>query len=379
MTDTTTTTTPTTTTTTPAAPPTSIGGTPIANANNSTTTAASIMQTYTNVVLQTPIMTLPSDVDSLSSSNVSTQLPADQKTAQAHATSYLDTLNPQMVGLLATTIGYANQWNAQYDELLTLANNLDEGNNLATFNQGLGLLISKCNEGVTQSNSTATALTTFQTNDLDADVQAFTIDYNNVNTAYNDNSIEITTLEGVVSADNKTMDTALWAMGAAGVFTVVGGVAVLVGVFGELESGGATTALVVGGFALAAGAATIGAVEFANWETANKNLIAATNQLNEDESALSATQQALTNIQNLGTACSNAAQAVQGLASSWDSLADDLQQTIDALNSVESGEGAPAWLVPLLNSANSDWGDALTLAKNLQANGTLPVQTQNQS
>lgn len=375
-----TTTAPTTTApTTTTAPPTSIGGTAVGNSVSGSQSAASIMQMYTNTVMQTPIMTLPSNVDQLSNSNVATQLPADQKTAQSHATYYLQTLNPQMVAFLATTIGYANQWNAQYNMLLQLANTITEGNNLETFVQGIQLLIAKCNDGETQANNTAAALTTFATDDLDADVQAFTVDYNNVNTAYNDDSQQIQQLNNLIDADNKAMNTAVWAMGASGVFAIAGGVAIAVGIFGEIESAGTSTALVVGGFALLGGAATVGAVELSSFVSAQKNLTAATNQLNQDQAVLAATQQALANITNLGDACSQASSAALALAGSWSSLSDDLQQTIEALQDAEGADSAPAWLPALLESANADWQDTLTLAKNLQMNGTLPVTTQTQS
>lgn len=365
---------PTTTT-----PPASIGGSAIGDGLNSSQSAASIMQMYTTTVLQTPIMALPSNVDQLSKSNVSTQLPADQKTAQAHATYYLNTLNPQMVAFLATTIGYANQWNAQYKLLLQLANTITEGNNLQSFVQGVELLISKCQKGESQANGTANALTNFATNDLDADVQAFTVDWGNVNTAYNDDSQEIQQLQKLIDADNKAMNTAVWATAASGVLVVAGGVAILVGVFGEIESAGTSTALIVGGFALMGGAAVVGAVEFTSWVTANKNLIAATNQLNQDQAVLAATQQALINISSLKDACSQASTAALGLAGSWNSLAGDLQQTIDALQDAEDLGDAPTWLPSLLETANSDWQTVLTLATDLQANGTLPVQTQTQT
>jgi non-hemolytic enterotoxin B/C len=263
--------------------------------------------------------------------------------------------------------------------LLQLANTITEGDNLQTFVEGIQLLISKCNAGETQANSTATALTNFATNDLDPDVQAFTVDYNNVNIAYNDDSQETQQLQNLIDADNKAMNTATWATAAAGVLTIAGGVAVVVGIFGEFESAGASTALVVGGFALAGGAATIGALEMTNWISANKNLIAATNQLNQEQAVLAATQQALANIQNLGGACSQASSAALGLGDSWGSLADDLQQTVDYLQAAEGADGAPAWLPSLLETANSEWQTVLTLATSLQANGTLPVSTQNQS
>ena len=364
---------------TTTAPPANIGGSAVGDGLNSSQSAAAIMQMYTNTVLQTPIMALPSNVDQLSKSNVLTQLPADQKTAQQHATYYLSTLNPQMVAFLATTVGYANQWNAQYSLLLDLANNITEGNNLQTFVQGIELLISKCTQGETQANNTAKALTSFATNDLDVDVQAFTVDYGNVNTAYNDESQETKQLQNLIDADNKAMNTAVWATAASGVLAVAGGVAIVVGVFGEIELAGTSTALIVGGFALMGGAATVGAVEFTSWVTANKNLIAATNQLATDQAVLAATQQALINIGSLKDACSQASTAALGLAGSWNSLAGDLQQTIDALQTAESLDDAPAWLPSLLTTANSDWQDVLTLAKDLQANGTLPVQTQTQT
>ncbi|GHG86328.1 HBL/NHE enterotoxin family protein [Comamonas sp. JC664] len=363
----------TTATTSDDSTPPDIGGTDVGDGATSTQTAASIMQMYVNVVLQTPIINLPSQVDSLTSSTVVEQLPVDQANAQSHARYYLQTLNPQMVSLLATIIGYGNQWNAMYRQLVFLATHIDEGDNQQQFIDGLNLLIQKCNEGVTQANATASALTTFSTDMLDADVAAFNQDYAYVNQAYGLGSTEETELQDRITADQKAMDTACWVMAGAGIGVVVGGVAVVVGIAGFVESAGTSAALVVGGFALAGAAATGGAVAFSDWQSANKDLIAATAELNQDQAFLTAMNTAMNNINSLSSACSQASAAVQGLSSSWSSLASDLDETSKALQDTED---ASSWLVSMLNAANADWQTTLDLAKTLQANGTLPVQTE---
>ena len=66
----------------PSLPTVNIGTSQIANGINGSQTASSILQLYTNTVLTTPTFSIPSVVDQLSNSNVSTQLPADQATAR---------------------------------------------------------------------------------------------------------------------------------------------------------------------------------------------------------------------------------------------------------------------------------------------------------
>jgi non-hemolytic enterotoxin B/C len=364
--------TPLQTDTSPTTPP-DIGGSGVSTSMNSTQSAASIMQMYTNVVLQTPIIQLPSAVDQMTGSTVVEQLPQDQKTAQAHATYYLQTLNPQMSALVSTIIGYANQWNAMYKELLFLAMHIDEGDNQQQFIDGINILIAKCNAGATQATNTASVLTTFATQDLDADVAAFNLDYQYVNQAYGEGSTEQQELQKEIAADQKAMDTACWVMAGSALGAAVGGVAVVVGIFGEFETAGASSALVVGGFALFAGSATVGAVALSDWSQANKDLIQATAELSQDEALLSATNLAMTNISSLQSACQQASSAVLGLSSSWSSIASNLQVTIDQL---EQTEDASSWLVPQLQAANDDWQATLALAETLQANGILPVQTE---
>ena len=358
---------------TSAPPPPDLGGSGISASMSQTQTAASIMQTYVNVVLQTPLIQLPAEVDTLSKSNVVEQLPQDQKTAQDHARYYLQTLNPQMVSLLATIIGYGNQWNAMYRQLLYLATHIDEGNNQQQFIDGINLLIQKCNEGIAQANNTASALTTFSTDSLDADKAAFDQDYAYVNAAYGIGSTEQQELQAEIAADQQAMDRACWIMAGSALGVAVGGVAIVVGIAGFFESAGTSGALVVGGFVLVGASATAGAVGFSDWETANKHLVEATSELNQDQAMLSAANSAMLNIQSLSNACDQASKAVQGLSASWTSLAADLNETVVQLQDTEE---ASSWLVSMLEAANADWQDALALAETLQANGTLPVQTE---
>ncbi|MBN8233181.1 HBL/NHE enterotoxin family protein [Corallococcus macrosporus] len=351
-----------------------IGGSGLSTGMTDTQTAASVMQMYTNVVLQTPIMNLPAEVDTLSGSTVVEQLPVDQANAQAHARYYLQTLNPQMVSLLATIIGYGNQWNAMYRQLLYLANHIDEGNNQQQFIDGINLLIQKCGVGRDQATATSSALTAFATDSLDADVAAFTLDYNNVNAAYGADSTEITALNQRIAADQKAMDTACWVIAGSAVALGVGSIAVLVGIFAEIPSGGTSTAIVVGGFALAAGGATVGSLALVDWNNAKDDMVDATKELNRDQTLLATMSTAMLNIQSLSSACSQAATAVQGLANQWTSLASDLQTTIDQL---EVAENASSWLVSQLVAANADWETTLAMATTIQQTGVLPVQEEN--
>jgi len=169
-------------------------------------------------------------------------------------------------------------------------------------------------------------------------------------------------------------DNAMIAGGA--VMTVVGVLMITVGVLGEFETGGASTALVLGGLAVMGGGIAMDVVAGMDLSKKMDEYKDATTELTKDQQISSCLIQASQTVQSLVDSINNAMGAITNLQSGWSSLKGDLDQVIGALNDAESDEGT-SWVIDDLNAAKADWEDAKTLAVQLQANGTLQVKHTN--
>ena len=69
--------------------------------------------------------------------------------------------------------------------------------------------------------------------------------------------------------------------------------------------------------------------------------------------------------------------AVTGLQKGSQSLQSDFNEVVSQLETSSPDLGS--WLVNTLEAANTDWQDALTLAKSLQQYGTLPTKKSNET
>lgn len=351
-----------------------LGGAEVAASTDASQGSAYVIQVYCQTVLQTLTLVPPAVPGLPTDPELATQLAADLQTAQAHATYYLQTLNPQLMTLSSQIVGYGNQWTAMFNQLLADASNINDPAARADFISGLNLLISKARTGKLKCTQAATALSNFSSQELSVDVAAFNADFNAVNAIYGASSAEQEQLQALIDACNKGMTRDLIAMGGSAALLLVGGVACAIGLLAEIPSAGTSTALVVGGFALAAGSALAGTVAFTDWENQSKRLAQATKALSQAQAICAATQQAMNNIQSLSTACANASAAAQGLANTWDSLGADLGVTAAALGKAEHNVDS-SYLMSLLNAANADWQQALAIAEQLQTGGeaALPV------
>lgn len=356
-------------------PDVNLGGTSVASGTDASQGSAYTLQVYCQTVLQTPTLVPPAIPGVPADPTLNTSLTNDLATAQLHATYYLETLNPQLIGLSSQIIGYGNQWTAMFNQLLTDANNINDPTSRTDFISGINLLINKAHTGKTFCGKAATALVNFSTSDLAVDIQNFTNDYNSINAIYGSASSEQAQLQQAIDACNTGMRNDLIVMGASALGLLAGGVAVTIGVLAEIPSAGTSSALIVGGFFLAAGSAVAGSVAAVDWVNQNKTLQKATYALSQAEAICASTQQAMENVQSLSTACTNASNAALALSDTWDSLASDLGETAQALAKAEYNIDS-SWLVSLLNSANADWQQALSIAQQLQSgSASLSVKT----
>lgn len=339
---------------------------------SSSQSASVLLQTYTNTVLQTPIITLDPSIDTLSNSNVVEQLPQDQKTAQTNALNYLNNINPLIVSTVAEVIGFGNLWNAEYAQLLALAQDITSGNNAQIFASGLQNLITKTTQAGDQIDPVLAALNAFLPL-IQQDASNFSTDLNNVNIALSGEGGQIQQLQDEIDAYNEAMSKDLAIIAAGATADVVGGLAIAVGLLAEIETGGVSTALVVGGLAMIAGGTAAMGVAGADYSDKKSAYAGLVTELAQDQQVYTLTSQASATIATLVSAVQGGITAVEALQTSWTSLAADFQQVIEALDMANPDLGA--WLTSILEAANSDWQDTLALAKSIQQYDTLPVST----
>lgn len=342
--------------------------------------ANAVIQTYINTIMGTPNIDLSSIPFTPANAHVVADLPAHQVTARANAESYFSgatSINAQIVSTLSDIIGFANLFESRYERLLALAgpDGNPQGQDLITFNEGLQGLINSITTKENNCVAIVNALTAF-TGLIQADERNFQADENIIKATLDGDNGAIKNLQDSIGAINTAInkDNAMIAGGAA---MEIGGILmIVVGVAGEIESAGASTALVVGGLAVIGGGVAMQVL-------AGKDLSAKMKQLQDDNVQLATDLQisaclinASKNVTAIITSIANAIVAIQNLQAGWSGLKGDLQQIIDALNAGQGDEGT-TWLITDLNAAKADWTTALALAVQLQSNGTLQVQNSN--
>lgn len=349
----------------------------IKHASASVIGANVVIQTYINTIMGTPNIDLSSIQFSAANKHVIADLPAHQETAREHAKSYFqgdNSINGQIVNTLADIIGFANMFESRYQRLLKLAGSdgNPQGDNLKTFNEGLQGLINTITDKENNCVKISQDLANFKTL-IQGDERNFKADEGIIKATLDGENGAISALQKTIGSINTAInkDNDMIAGGAA--MEVTGALMIVVGVAGEIESGGVTTALIVGGIAVIGGGIAMQVI-------AGKDLHLKMNQLKNDQTQLTQDQQSASclimaskTVTNIINSIDNAVTAIQSLQDGWTSLKGDLQQIIDALNDGKGDEGT-TWLIDDLNAAKSDWDDALALAQKLQSNGTLRVK-----
>lgn len=352
-------------------PNVNVGGSNVKHSLSSTQHASVLLQTYTQTILNTPDIKLPADVDKESGSTVVEDLPKHQKQARDNAQFYLDSVNKVLVQRVSDVIGFSNLWNAEYDRLLTLAKDLNSGNNKAVFEQGIQNLIKEAKEKKENTDPAIEALNDFLPK-ISADKRNITTDEQNVETALGGAKGEIDRLKKQIDADNAAINRDLAIIAGGATADVVGGLMIAVGLLAEIETAGASTALVVGGLAVVGAGTTAMGIAGKNLADTKSDLATKTRELSVAKLSYASTKQANHTIKNMEGALNAGVSAVTSLQKSWSSLQGDFTQVIQELGNADPDLGG--WLVNTLQAANTDWADTLKLAKNLQQFGTLPVK-----
>lgn len=352
----------------------------IKSASASVIGANVIIQAYINAVTSTPDINLSSITFSDADKHVITDLPKHQELARKNAESYINganSVNSLIISTLSDIIGYANMFESRYSRLVSLANDLNSGNNRKTFQDGLKGLINTITD---KENNCATVITKIGNfkNLIAVDERNLQGDENIIKVTLNGiagKGGQIDQLQKRIDADNSALNKDYGMIAGGAAMEVTGILMITVGVLAEFETAGLSTALVVGGVAAVGGGVAMQVVAGKDISKKMDDLSDTMAKLQKDEIAFSSLSQASKSVTLMIDNISKAETALTSLQSGWSSLKGDLQQVVDALDTAKGDEGS--WLIDDLNASKSDWDDAKELAVKLQANGTLKVEHKN--
>ena len=263
--------------------------------------------------------------------------------AQAHADTYLNVIQPNII----TNIANISNYYALHDAVPT---SLPPGASEKEWIEALGALQKMAAEYKGIAVATADSIRGFY-NNLTTDTAFFTKTVTDLNAAVNGN-------QGVLADIQKQLDEIESKIGGtiAGIvisgLTVVGGIIMTgIGAFASFVTGGAAAALVVGGIVITAGG--VGGVVAAS--LALKGLYDAKNNLLTSQASLTQEVKLANGINSafigLGNQASSALTAAQQMVNAWDLLGADLQTMSDNL---KNGIASANFIRTLfLNAANT--------------------------
>ena len=325
------------------------------------TSSYTVIQTYVQIILEQPDITLDALPD----------LPKHQANARQHASNWNNNILPLLSKTNADIIDYSNQFTSFYEQLVKFANDIKNPESRKNLLQGLKLLSSTITQKDKNVQHVNNQLSTFQAN-LNKDDANFAKDANTAAVKIVGDSGEIKALSKQLDAIQDAMDKDIGLM-AGGAVTIVAGIAMVVfGAVSEIPSGGASTALIGGGVLVANGGVimeTLGATDYNNLIKKQKEV---TEQLAEDKQQLAALKTTKKQVSGFVKGLENAITAASALRAGWQALHADLQEVITAVDNVDPNVGS--WLVAELERAKKDWEVALDQAKRLQPDGKVPTK-----
>lgn len=328
-----------------------------------TATARMLVDAYCTAVQEQGVITL----------SAIPELTDYQNTAKIHANNWTTSVAPQLIQTNTDLLDFAHNFDSFYNPLVTLAQNIDSGTNKETFIKGLGLLVTKIQQKEVNAQKALTALTGFRS-DVLSDQSNFKAALAKGDSVYAGDQGEIAQLRSQDASLNDTMnkDTMLIGFGSTGM--VVGGLMIAVGVLGEIETAGVSTALIVAGVAMVAGgtaAMIAGAVDYSKQLDLYKANVA---KIAADSAEMSALSVMHDQIEALVTASESAVTALNTMVTTWQLLGTQFEAVITQLNDNTNPDDG-LFLVSDLETAKADWDDLAGTAQLINTQcSTLPVQ-----
>lgn len=339
--------------------------TPLLVATASIGSTSILLQTYSQAISNQPEVAL----DAVPAFNV------DQKSVQRSALFCLNEVTPSLVALSAQDIGYANQFNQMYAQLLSDAQVIEDATAEPTarqtatldFSAGLQTLISTIANGQMIRNSNARILTELkdlvvsnQTN-LDADLvvaQKQLLDG------------DIKTLQAQLASIQQAIDTDNQTIASGAVYGVVAGIKIGVGILvGWYKDPAKGFQMVVGEIQGIVTESKKHSGALADLQTQNQAYLTTITNLLYDEAVYAVVQNLAFNTDLLAAHTQGASLALQSYTDGWNILSGGLT---DIYNTLQKGPTASLQLVNSLQSAQSEWNDLLNQAKRMQVMGIVP-------
>lgn len=301
-----------------------------------------------------------------------TDVEKHQTAAKAHATSWRDSVSGLVIGANTDLMSFSNDFGSFYNPLMAMAKDITTGDNRAHFVQGLQLLVSRIEDKRAKANSALDSLKSFR-NDVSEDHGHFVELASKAKSLYEGDKGIITQLENQKDAIRQAMTTDMTIIAGGAAVTVVGGLAIVVGLLAEIPSGGASTAIVVGGLAAVAGGTIAMGVAGADFTAKKAELSKTITELANTKAEIGVLHGVETQFNNLAAANDRAEQSLKSMADTWTVLHTQFNNVITKLHDGVKPDDGP-FLAYELDSAKKDWESVHDTAQLINNQlSTLPV------
>jgi hypothetical protein len=333
-------------------------------------TSAILLQTYSQTIAAQPVVSLD-EVPGFS---------LDQKSVQRTALNCLTDITPDLVALSAEDIGFANQFNEMYIQLLKDAQLIDDATADANARQtattdfcnGLKTLLSTISNGQIVRNNMMNTLTQFDdlvaSNQVSLDADLIVAQKQLLDGDIAKLQAQLSTIQNQIDADNQIV-------ASGGVYGVVAGikigVAVIVGWYKDPAKGINMAIGEIEGIVKESDKHSAALADLQTQDAAYKSTIT---QLLYDESVYAVVQNVTFTTDLLAAHVKGSSLAVKSFSDAWNTLSENFT---DIISTLANGPKATLQLTSSLQAARSGWVSLLQQAKYLQSMGTLPVSVSN--
>ncbi|MBB5471046.1 hypothetical protein HDG32_007201 [Paraburkholderia sp. CI2] len=341
----------------------------IGDANTDQMSAALIIQTYANSVLEQPQVDF-SKIPGLQS--YQDQINSGLATAQGHANNYLNVLQPQVIQNMAD-IGNYYQLNKALPATLPAGSSVDQWTAL------LQSVLDKSTTYRTSALKTVNDLQVFR-GQLQTDSQSFATTVTNLNSAVNGDNGVLAQINDELGTLQSTIDGAIAGI-VASTLTIAGGVFVIcVGAIADFVTAGTSTGAVVGGVGMVAAGVGGEAGSVVALVTANESkgkLLGEESRLKDEVKLATAVSGGYTTLSNK---VGDAITAATAMANAWNSVASDLTDIIGDLQSgVMSTDDVRTLFVTAANGEIGTLLQDIQTVKAQMAGVTVQVAAPNQT
>jgi non-hemolytic enterotoxin B/C len=341
----------------------------IGDANTNQMSAALIVQTYANSVLQQPQVDF-SKIDGLKV--YQDQINTGLTTAQGHATNYLNVLQPQLIQNMGDIDNY-------YQLNKALPATLPAGSSVDQWTQLLQTVLDQSTTYRTSVQKTVTDLQAFR-GQLQTDSRSFATTVTNLNSAVNGDNGVLSQINEELGQLQSTIDGAIAGIVASSL-TIAGGVFVIcVGAIADFVTAGTSTGAVIGGVGMVAAGVGGDAASITALVTANESkakLLSQESRLKDEVKLASAVSAGYT---TLAGKLDGAITAANAIINAWTNIATDLTGIISDLKSgVLSTDALRTLFVTAANGEIATLLQDIQTVKGQMAGVTVQVAAKNQT